>query len=859
MALVELNMECITCLQPSSLNCLPVQNAQDNLIEEALRKHFWFTDFRLASICQPCWNQVRDFHRFYVSVEELYNTRMLASVITKPEPEVEGFVIEELDLALPECSSSKVSYGESQALDDNAHVDEEVLTEFSVHELDMKDVELYEDFRVMLTDCLVKKPQVKTEQLEANEEPAEKPDEQIEDQREVQQSHDEQEEAVQDDPEYCPVKRKRQSTQSKSNKRKRPKACEKSFACRQCSKTFDSKYRLNVHKEEHQMQIYSCTRCNEMYSDGETLQLHMQECWSDASICDICNLVLPNKDALVKHNAQEHNSNQQVHDEHRLERFGEQMDDKSESEESDVDLGYVSKKHVLTGAYNGSSVDSYIREHVKFICNQCGLESQTFVLLKTHALRAHGNSSPFLVCCGKKFTSRFQLVRHVQMLRHPDVYQCRICETNFNRSEALRQHMKIVHPNEGRDYPCNRCPKKFVSQFLLNVHTAIHTGENSQSVECTICGKVFDDEKKLRAHIGRVHSDSLQFVCEICSKGFHTKHRYTSHKLVHEKHPCLLCPEVFLTTTELRAHGLLAHPNAMICYTCEQVLPSKEILLTHKDQQHQTNLPEQTESHGQTDCVGEIAPQLTEQPSSKHIVKPLIFKFVPESARDDLHGQAECSSDIEEPAVQQEDGVPKRSNDQQAEDCRDKKDGRPKAEDDFIRKHVKYICQQCGKESRTFSNYRQHAIADHGIQTPSLECCGYVYYHRYRLLQHVQKLQNPERFSCAVCQTCYMQKNAYIRHMNTFHASPDRRFKCKECPNSFDIRSLYLRHIAGHKDPKKEKTKCVLCGIFMRSTNLLIKHLKKVHPDAPKFSCDVCSEVFLQESWFLRHKMGHKE
>ncbi|CAG9857348.1 unnamed protein product [Phyllotreta striolata] len=164
----------------------------------------------------------------------------------------------------------------------------------------------------------------------------------------------------------------------------------------------------------------------------------------------------------------------------------------------------------------------------RFLCNFCGKNYTRKNGLDRHML-SHSGVKPF-ECreCGKCYITKDTLKTH--MLTHSGIkaHKCTVCEKSFTQSSHLSYHMR--RHNGERPYSCSFCGKGFLSTYHLDRHKLMHTGV--KPYECKQCGKQFVRSTTLRDHM-LIHTGEKPFVCQHCGKQFNRKQSLTNHVLVH--------------------------------------------------------------------------------------------------------------------------------------------------------------------------------------------------------------------------------------------------------------------------------------------------------------------------------------
>ncbi|XP_060575809.1 zinc finger protein 239-like [Ruditapes philippinarum] len=186
-------------------------------------------------------------------------------------------------------------------------------------------------------------------------------------------------------------------------------------------------------------------------------------------------------------------------------------------------------------------------------CSYCGK------ILKPHRMKkhviSHTEDRPFLCdLCPKSYKYENHLKTH--KASHQDVkpYYCEICGKGYETITRLRHHSMINH-SDSRPCVCNVCGASFISNYRLNRHMRMHTGE--KSVQCDLCGMGFSTRYNLNIHIQGVHKRDRRFTCAECGKTFMTNYQLKVHKMKHtgeRPYKCAVCKAEYIERKELRRH-----------------------------------------------------------------------------------------------------------------------------------------------------------------------------------------------------------------------------------------------------------------------------------------------------------------
>lgn len=209
-----------------------------------------------------------------------------------------------------------------------------------------------------------------------------------------------------------------------------------------------------------------------------------------------------------------------------------------------------------------------------FACPQCNAKCSTAKVLNEHLL-THSEGKPFsCLKCGKDFTRKYHLERHLNHSNCGDnpktMRPCEVCGKEFTRLDNLREHLRfhMGQASRKRDYQCPYCPKSFYGSSLLNIHIRTHTGE--KPFPCDLCTKSFPSTGALRKH-RRSHTGERPYRCDQCSATFAARETLNRHRKTHtgeKPHQCTVCSKRFIQATQLRAH--MFHHTGENGFDCEE-------------------------------------------------------------------------------------------------------------------------------------------------------------------------------------------------------------------------------------------------------------------------------------------------
>lgn len=178
----------------------------------------------------------------------------------------------------------------------------------------------------------------------------------------------------------------------------------------------------------------------------------------------------------------------------------------------------------------------------RLVCEQCGRQYKSKSALDNH-VEAHKNVKHPCEICGKNFRSNGHLRAHLtwhKMKSERNVeFQCEDCGIVLSSGHALTNHTIRKHGTEDmKQFACNQCDRKFVSNWILRLHLIKHAGE--RKFPCDECGLAFFEQSALTQHKNK-HTNHKAYACKVCGETFlYSGSRHNHMKI---KHPEILKPK----------------------------------------------------------------------------------------------------------------------------------------------------------------------------------------------------------------------------------------------------------------------------------------------------------------------------
>lgn len=360
------------------------------------------------------------------------------------------------------------------------------------------------------------------------------------------------------------------------------------YICDTCNRVYPSRKRLTIHLKIHSStrRVFQCDVCNRNYFDKETLRDHL---YSHFGIKPYqC------KYPDCEHKFSHASGRRQHHKKHRL----------------NLSVKPQPKRQPSDGS---------------LLCQVCSKDFANQKRLSIH-MKTHDSSRQLFECeiCDRKYLDKFTLRDHMYTHSGQKPYLCLLgCDKGFSHASGRRQHHRLHHSSSKNDEGltengdnrvvenilCEHCGRSFASQLRLLFHMKVHDSlktkvDRSHSisgpVQCAICGGMYRNSKRLRAHIRKVHEKTKRgrapmFECDYCHRQYRDKVTLTDHMNIHTgqkpfkcKHNC---GKAFAYASGRRQHYIYYHADGknataspvdfLTCDICGHQYPSRKRLAIH--------------------------------------------------------------------------------------------------------------------------------------------------------------------------------------------------------------------------------------------------------------------------------------
>ncbi|KAF0311010.1 Zinc finger protein 766 [Amphibalanus amphitrite] len=138
-------------------------------------------------------------------------------------------------------------------------------------------------------------------------------------------------------------------------------------------------------------------------------------------------------------------------------------------------------------------------------CARCPYATSTVGQFVAHARSHVGLNTCVCHECGVTFQTTQSLRRHL-MTHSRSEFRCRHCDKTFRHPLPLERHERSQH-DRPEDHKCSTCGKLFSSRYHLERHVLIHSGRRPH--QCDRCGRGFVQKGDLARHVRKCRVGQL--------------------------------------------------------------------------------------------------------------------------------------------------------------------------------------------------------------------------------------------------------------------------------------------------------------------------------------------------------------
>ncbi|KAH8399454.1 hypothetical protein KR215_010789 [Drosophila sulfurigaster] len=272
----------------------------------------------------------------------------------------------------------------------------------------------------------------------------------------------------------------------KAKKRKpRVTSTEKKYICHVCGWAFSDLSNMKDHALRHSgIKKFQCQECSSKFFTRSQLSLHVRVHHKGEMpfVCKYCGMGFRNSPSRCRHELSEAPVPQQL-----------------PSTDGDVDAKVklteptesVDKTKNKTTNKKDDKLD-------KFICELCGLQSNSIANHELHMRRHRGEKNFKCEECGSKHYSKYLMRLHIRVKHEGEKpFACKFCDERFHSGSTRIRHERVRHIRDWA-FECKICGKKYLTKSCLNKHKFLHTG--LRPYRCDLCNVAFPRRPGLRIH-----------------------------------------------------------------------------------------------------------------------------------------------------------------------------------------------------------------------------------------------------------------------------------------------------------------------------------------------------------------------
>ena len=195
--------------------------------------------------------------------------------------------------------------------------------------------------------------------------------------------------------------------------------------------------------------------------------------------------------------------------------------------------------------------------------------------------------------CGKNL-SRVTAAKHVRMkhkVEGGDTILCVHCGKSFRDNHSRKLH-ELTH-TETFQFFCNECGKGFYQKCMLVYHTErVHSENGEKPFQCSDCGKAFKNKQYLYTHIYNNHSESVKAKRQEKKEEKRKTKTYTEEEIAKKPHECNICLKRFSKEDYFKLHMKIhSGESKFVCDVCNKKFTDPYYLKAHVKTVHSDARP----------------------------------------------------------------------------------------------------------------------------------------------------------------------------------------------------------------------------------------------------------------------------